>query len=100
MLRTIITSLTVALITGLAALAYANPHAYRVLALCVALLTTVGVMLFFVWSLGAESRTDFSAPNAKNPMVNAVYALGLWLSLIALLAFLYFLQSMLAATRI
>ena len=99
MLRKIIPGLTVALVTGLAALAYSNPRAYQITALCVALLATLASLLFSTWSMGAESRTDYSKPNTKSPMLNAVNALGIWLGLIVYLALLYLLSYILKGAR-
>src|ERR1035437_1383567 len=99
MLKNIATTLSVAAITGLAALGWTSPPIYRVVAPWIALLATAAVFLFFIWSWGAESATDFSKPSAQNPMLRAVYAIGIWLSLLALMAFFYFVPSLLSGAR-
>ena len=92
-MQKLISTLFVAMITALSTVAYTNPIAYRAVALWVALLSTAAVLVFFIWCLGAESRTDFSVPGATNSMLRAVYLMGGWLALLAFMTFLYFLPS-------
>ena len=99
MLKPIAQSLIVALITGLSALSYAAPHAYRSIVLYVVMVATLAMLLFWFWSWGAESKTDFKLPGASNPMLPAVKAFGLYFALVSYLGFLYLLPSILEATN-
>ena len=90
MLEKIAAGLFVAMIAGLSSLAFLNAATYRVIAVWVCFLATQMTFGMFCWSVGAESRTDFSLPDAKNPMMRAVIVLGCWFALMSYMAFLYF----------
>ena len=99
MLKTIVSSLIVALVTGLTGLAYVRPDAYRAVSHYVALIFGAGMLLFWFWSWGAEFQTNYRSPNVSNPMLAAVKAAGLYLALLVYLAFLYNLPSILSQAK-
>jgi len=94
-LRTIASGLAVALITGLTALAYANPKGYRALSPWIALIATALMLLFWTWSWGAESHTSYDKPGTNSPMMNGVIAFFVWMTLLAFLGLLYVLPRVL-----
>lgn len=94
-LKKIVISLSVALIVGLTGLAYADPKTYRALGPLVALAMSVGVVVFWIWSLGAESRERYDGPNPRSPMMNAVIAFSVWFAVMAYLVVLYLLPNIL-----
>lgn len=96
MAKTIISSLSVALVTGLVFLAYTNPSAYGKIGLWVALIVTSINFLFFVWSLGAAS---IPRKPKNNPMSTAVKSMGLWFIFMTFLAALYFLPIILEGVK-
>lgn len=81
--------MSVALITALTALAYADAKAYRALWPWIALVVTSVMLLFWFWSWGAASRTSYDKPGTQNPMMNAVTASFIWLTFMTYMGFLY-----------
>lgn len=94
MLEKITAGLFVAMIAGLTSLAFLNAATYRSIAVWIALLASQLTFAMFFWSLGAESRTNFSLPGTKNSMMRAVIVLGCWFALMLYIAFLYFIPSL------
>jgi hypothetical protein len=97
MIKTMISSLAVALVTGLTYLAFTDHPVYKIISLWVALVSTTITFLFFVWSLGAASIPR--KLKHTDPMAPSVYSLGIWLLFMMFLAALYFLPAILGGAK-
>ena len=90
-LTKVLTSLIVALITGLTFLAFSKPETYKIIALWIALIATICMLGFFLFSLGKESSRNPTSESKNTPMSIAINMLGIWFIFLVFLAILYFL---------